>query len=72
MSGNKIGWEICSESCIVLENGDKWFVDNPVHNIEEQMKSDKDSINVELTSPLHKGKKRSIEKKRIKRFFSNE
>lgn len=67
---NEFGCKVCAESCIVLKNGDKYYVDNSVDNIKEQMQSSEDTINVELSKIVSKGKKISIQRWEIEEFHS--
>ena len=69
--GNEFGCKGLAESIIVLKNGAKFYVDNTVSDIENQIRSDEERINVEMSMIVSKGKKLSIQKERIDKFYLN-
>ena len=72
MSSNEYGCKVLAESCVELKNGDKYYVDDKIEDLEKQMaQPDKGSIHVEVTMIISKGGKRSIKRSEIKEFYSN-
>ena len=70
-TNNEYGCKAFAETCIVLKDGSKCYVDNEIENVQEQMDSDEQYIELELTKVVNKGKKCSILKDKILEFYSN-
>lgn len=69
--GNEFGCKAWAESCIILQDGTKYYVDNTKDDIENQMLSDEEYIKVELATLISdKIKRRDIQKKQVKEFYA--
>ena len=70
-SNNELGCKIWASSCIVLNNGTKFYVDNTEENIRKNMDLEREVIEVELTKIISEKILRiSIKKEQIKKYYS--
>ena len=67
----EIGHGILADTCIVLKNGTRYYVDNSTDNIKEQMDSERELIEIEVTKLIsNKISRISIKKEQIEEYYS--
>lgn len=70
---NEIGCKAWASSCVINEDGIKYYVDNTEDNIREQMNSEKEFIEVELAKIISDRITRiKISKEQVEEYHSVE